>query len=154
MHREEDEDVCQEAGHGGLDGLDGMGWGTGRCLRHLAVDPRPALVALTAELLLHVQDVVMVEVSTDVEAPPPGGGIMVDAEEEWVQVQVSARVEALADTAAILLAERLATQLGCRGDVDDIMSQLTIDELLHRQTVFLEDEEGFTRLRRPGNSPS
>lgn len=72
----------------------GLKWGrrriTGRSLGHLAVNTRPALIALAGELLLHVQDVVVVEVPADVEAGAPGCRVEVDVEEARVQVQVSA----------------------------------------------------------------
>lgn len=112
---------------------------TGRSLGHLTVNPCPAFVALTGELLLHGQNVVMVKVTADMEAPSLQGRIMADVEKVWVKVQVCARVKALANAPAILLAECFAAQFGGRGDVDDIMSQRTIDELLHRQTVFLKE---------------
>ena len=108
-------------------------------LGHLTVNTCPALVALAGELVLHVQDVVVVEVSADVEARASGCWVSVDVEETWVQVQVSARVEALSDAPAVLLAERFAAQLGGRSDVDDVMSQRTVDVLLHCQTVPLQE---------------
>lgn len=59
-----------------------------RNLGHLAVNAGPTLVALAGELVLHVQDVVVVEVTTDVEVGAPGRQVAVDVEEAWVQVQV------------------------------------------------------------------
>lgn len=112
---------------------------TGRSLGHLTVNPCPTFVALTGELLLHGQNVIMVEVTADMEAPSLQGWVMADVEKVWVKVQVGARVKALPNAPAVLLAECFAAQFGGRGDVDDIMSQRTIDELLHRQTVFLKE---------------
>lgn len=67
-------------------GLRWCGRRTGWSLGHLAVDTCPALVALTGELVLHVQDVVVVEVAADVEAGAPGRWVAVDVEEARVQV--------------------------------------------------------------------
>lgn len=142
MYGQEDENICQEAAvarprwtGGGTERAPGR---TGRSLGHLAVDPRPALVALTGELLLHVHDVVVVEVTVDVEASPLQRRVVADAKKVWVKVQVGAGVQALPNTPAVLLAERFAAQFGGRGDVDDVMPQLTVNELLHRHTVFLK----------------
>lgn len=143
MYGEEDENICQEAAvaGGGTERAPGR---TGRSLGHLAVDPRPALVALTGELLLHVHDVVVVEVTIDVEASTLQRRVVADAKKMWVKVQVGAGVEALPNAPAVLLAERFAAQFGGRGDVDDIMSQLTVNELLHRHTVFLKKRRFHT----------
>ena len=142
MQGEEEQDVPQQAGvPGGRRGGGGPeGWGrrAGRSLGHLAVNARPALVALAGELLLHVQDVVVVEVAADVETGAAGRRVAVDVEEARVQVQVGARVQPLADAPAVLLAKRFAAQLGGGGDVDDIMSQRAVDVLLHCQTVPLQ----------------
>lgn len=89
--------------------------------------------------MLHVQDVVVVEVTADVEARAPGRRVAADVEEARVQVQVSARVQALADAPAVLFAKRFAAQLGGGGDVDDVVSQRTIDVLFHCQAVSLEE---------------
>lgn len=56
---------------------------------HLAVDARPALVALAGEFVLHVQDVMVVEVAADMKIGAPGRWVAVDVEEAGVQVQVS-----------------------------------------------------------------
>lgn len=58
-------------------------------LGHLTVNACPALVALAGELVLHVQDVVVVEVTADMETKAHGCRAAMDAEEAWVQVQVS-----------------------------------------------------------------
>lgn len=79
-------------------------------LGHLTVDARPALVTLTGELLLHVQDIVVVEVAADVETRPTDALVEADVEEARVEVQVSPRVQALADTFAVLLAQGFAAQ--------------------------------------------
>ncbi|TNN52128.1 hypothetical protein EYF80_037667 [Liparis tanakae] len=63
-----------------------------RSLWHLAVDARPALVALAGELVLHVQDVVAVEVASDVEAGAPGGRRVAAPDVEEVRVQVQSSV--------------------------------------------------------------
>lgn len=110
-----------------------------RSLGHLTVNASPALVALAGELVLHVQDVVVVEVPADLEAGASGRRVAVDVEVARVQVQVSAGVQALADAPAILLAKRFAAQLGGGGDVDDVMSQRAVDVLLHRQAVALQE---------------
>lgn len=81
----------------------------------------------------------MVQVTADMEAPPPRCGVVADVEKGGVEVQVGAGVEALPDAPAVLLAQRLAAQLGGRGDVDDVMSQRPVDEPLDRQTVLLEE---------------
>ncbi len=62
----------------------------GQSLGHLAVNTRPALVALTCKLVLHIQDVVIVEVSADVKSRTSGCRVVMDVEEARVQVQVSA----------------------------------------------------------------
>lgn len=85
---------------------------TGGSLGHLTVNPCPAFVALTGELLLHGQNVVMVEVTADVEAPSLQGRVMADVEKVWVKVQVGARVKALPNAPAVLLAECFAAQFG------------------------------------------
>lgn len=72
---------------------------------------------------------------------------MADVEKMWVKVQVGARVKAFPNAPAILLAECFAAQFGGRGDVDDIMSQRTIDELLHGQTIFLKQAKVLSYLR-------
>lgn len=147
MEGQEQQDVGQQAGlSGGRQRGGGLQWGrrgTGRGLGHLAVNARPTLVALAGELVLHVQDVVVVEVAADVEAGPPRGRVPVDVEVARVQVQVRSRVQALTHAPAVLLAERFAAQLGGGGDVDDVMSERTVDVLLHRQAVPLEEEAGF-----------
>lgn len=147
MEGQKQQDVAQQAGlSGGRQRGRGLQWrkrGTGRGLGHLAVNARPTLVALAGELVLHVQDVVVVEVATDVEAGPLRGRVPVDVEVARVQVQVRSRVQALTHAPAVLLAERFAAQLGGGGDVDDVMSQRTVDVLLHRQAVPLEEEAGF-----------
>lgn len=81
----------------------GAGRSLKRGLGHLAGHASPALVALTGELVPHVQDVVVVEVAAEVEAPAPG-----DGEVAGVEVQLRPGVQALADAPAVLLAERLA----------------------------------------------
>lgn len=101
----------------------------------------PALVALAAELVLHVQDVMVVEMTSDMEVGTFGRWVVVDVKEAWIQVQVSPRVDSLADAPAVLLAQRFAAQLGSRRDVDDVMSQRTVDVLLHRLTVPLAQQE-------------
>lgn len=80
-------------------------------LGHLTVDARPALVTLTGELVLHVQDVVVVEVAADVEAWSSDAVVEADVEEARVEVQVGPRVQALTNTFAVLLAQGLAAQL-------------------------------------------
>lgn len=94
MEGQEEQDVSQQAGlPGGRQGDGGLKWWrrrTGWSLGHLAVNTCPALVALAGELLLHVQDVVVVEVTADVEAGAPGRRVAVDVKETRVQVQVSA----------------------------------------------------------------
>lgn len=122
----------------------------GRGLWHLAVNTSPALVALAGELVLHVQDVVVVEVTADVEARARWRGVASDGEESRVQVQVSAGLQALADAPAVLLAQSFAAQLGGGRDIDNIMSQRTVDVLLHRQAVSLEEERETSRtLKEP-----
>lgn len=149
MERQEEQDISQQAVLSGVRQRNGRLRRGRRCrgrgLGHLAVNTCPALVALAGELVLHVQDVVVVEVTANVEAGAPGRRVAVDVEEAWVQVQVSARVQALPHTPAILLAQRFAAQLGGRGDVDDIMSQWTINVLLHCQAVSLQED----RDKRP-----
>lgn len=56
----------------------------GRSLRHLTVNPRPALVALAGELVLHVEDIVVVEVSADVKKRASGRRVSTDVEETWI----------------------------------------------------------------------
>lgn len=152
MEGEEEQDISQQAVVPGVGQRDGglMGWQRRRRRRrgnlgYLTVHTCPALVALTGELVLHVQDVVVVEVAAHVEVRAAWRRVAVDVEEPRVQVQVGARVEALADAPAVLLAQRLAAQLSGRCDVDDVMSQWTVDVLLHRQTVPLEGEGQDTR---------
>ncbi|KAL7858139.1 hypothetical protein AOLI_G00182410 [Acnodon oligacanthus] len=58
-------------------------------LWHLAVDTRPALVTLAGELMLHVQNVVVVEVSTHVEAWSAGSSVELNVKEEWVQMETA-----------------------------------------------------------------
>lgn len=139
MEGQEQQDVAQQAGLSGVRqrgrGLQWRMGGAGRGLGHLAVNARPTLVALAGELVLHVQDVVVVEVAADVEAGAPRGRVPVDVEVARVQVQVRPRVQALTHAPAVLLAESFAAQLGGGGDVDDVMSERTVDVLLHRQAV-------------------
>lgn len=59
-----------------------------RFLRHLAVDAGPALVTLAGELLLHIQDVDVVQVAADVEARSTDTSVELDVEETRVEVQV------------------------------------------------------------------
>lgn len=144
MEGQEEQDISQQAVLSGVRQRDsGLRWGRRRgwSLGHLAVNTCPALVALAGELVLHVQDVVVVEVAADVEAGAPGRRVAVDVEEAWVQVQVGARVQALADAPAVLLAKRFAAQLGSGGDVDDVMSKRTVDVLLHCQAVPLVETD-------------
>lgn len=89
-------------------------WWRWHSLGDLTVNSCPALVALAGELVLHVQDVMVVEVTTDTEAgASPGHRVTVDLKEAWVEVQVSARVQAFADAPAVLLAKCFAAQLCC-----------------------------------------
>ena len=62
-----------------------------RRLGHLTVNPRPALVALAGELVFHVQDVVVVQMATDVEARASQARVAADAEEPGVEVEVGDR---------------------------------------------------------------
>lgn len=52
-------------------------------------------------------------------------------------MKVSVRVQAFPDTPAVLFTQGLAAKFGRRRDVDDVMSQGTIDVVFHRETVFL-----------------
>lgn len=146
MEGKEQQDISQQAV------LPGVRWRDGRLRRgrrrrkggqylgNLAVNTCPALIALAGELMLHVQDVVVVEVAADVEAGASGSRVAVDVEEARVQVQVSTRVQTLAYAPAVLLAQRFAAQFGSGGDIDDIMSQRTVDVLLYCQAVSLKEE--------------
>lgn len=87
--------------------------GRRQSLGHLTVNTCPTLVALAGELVPHVQDVVVVQVAADMEAGAPGCGVAVNVEEAWVEVQVSTRVQALADTPTIFLTKCFAAQLSC-----------------------------------------
>lgn len=80
-------------------------------LRNFTVDSCPALVTLTGELLLHVQDIVVVEVAADVEAWSTDAVVEADVEEARVEVQVGPRLQALTDAFAVLLAQGLTAQL-------------------------------------------
>lgn len=91
--------------------------------------------------MLHVQDIMVVEVAPDVEAGAPGRWVVMNVKKARVEVQVNTRIQALADTSAVLLTKSFAAQLSCRGDVDDIMSQRTIDVVLHSQTVPLQKQD-------------
>lgn len=113
----------------------------GRCLWHLAVHTSPTLVALAGKLVLHVQDVVVVQVPADMEAAARGCQVTVDLKVAWVQVQVSTRIQTFTNAPAVLLAQRFAAQFGCRSDIDNIMSQQTVDVLLHCEAVSLEENE-------------
>ena len=64
--------------------------------------------------------------------------VAADVEETGVEVEVGARLQALADAPAVLLAQSLAAQLGGGGDVDDVVAERTVDVLLYRQAVSLE----------------
>lgn len=133
VHRQEDQQLSHKAV-----------WGARLqrcCLGHLAVDPCPALVALTGELVLHVQNVVVVEVAADMEAWPPRPGVAVDVEEARVEMQVGPRVQTLADALAVLLAQSFAAQLGSRRHINDIVAEGTVNVLLHRQTIPLQKDE-------------
>lgn len=114
MDGQEKQDISQQAVLVGVRHWDGrLRWDRGRqSLGHLAVNTCPALVTLTGELVLHIQDVVVVEVTADVEAGALGCRVTADVEEARVQVQVSTRVQALADTPAVLLAQSFAAKLG------------------------------------------
>lgn len=64
--------------------------GLRQSLGHLTVNTCPTLITLAGELVLHVQDVVVVEVTADMEARTFGCRIEVNMEEAWVQVQIGA----------------------------------------------------------------
>lgn len=59
-------------------------------LGHLTVNTCPTLVTLAGELVLHVKDVKVVEVTADMEVGSPGCWVAVDVKEARIQVQVSA----------------------------------------------------------------
>lgn len=61
-----------------------------------------------------------------------------DGEIARVEVQLGPRVQALADTPSVFLAECFAAELSGRGDVDDIVSQRPINVVLHHQAILLE----------------
>lgn len=82
------------------------------------------------------------------EAWAPGSGVAVDVEEPWIQVKVRVRVQAFSNAPAIFLAKSFATQFGGRRDIDDIMSQWTIDVLLHCQAVPLVKKKKILLQKR------
>lgn len=145
MKRNEEQNICQQGVHPGMRwwcGMQRRGWRwRGRHLGDLAVNSSPALVTLTGELVLHVQDIVVVEVSPDVESGAPGCWVVMNVKKARVEVQVNTWIQALTDTSAILLTKGFAAQLSCRGDVDDIMSQRTINVVLYSQTIPLQKQE-------------
>lgn len=150
MEGEEEEEVSQQTvvsgvRQGGRRQLrrGGRGWS----LRYLTVNPGPSQVALARELVFHVQDVVVVEVTADMETGASRGRVSVDVEEAWVQMQVGTRVQSLSDTPAVLLAQSFAAQLGGCGDVDDVMTHRTVDVFLHCLTVFLHEQRDKNTVR-------
>lgn len=159
MKRNEEQNLCQQAvsPRGKRWGRKERCWWTrrGRDLGDLTVNSGPALVALAGELVLHVQDIVVVEVTYDMETGAPAFRVVANVKKARVEVQVNAWIQALANTSAILLAKCFAAQLGCRRHVDHIMSQRPIDVVLHSQAVLLKKQGGIKQFEtRIGGSSS
>lgn len=86
----------------------------------MAVFPTPALVAVTCELLFHPVPLLGGEGSFHGHVRSVGGCVHSDLEGARVQVQVAVRIHLPAKAAAMVVADKLAAEFGCRGHIDDV----------------------------------